>query len=276
MKIAILIQSNDDYDHLWEGLYLSWKLNWNWNRFYYPVYVITETKNFFVNYKDNDFNTIKVGSEFKNIKYYSNKLLSAIDYLQNLGYTHILYSQDDSWPLHSIDSLLLQDVLSFIRNNDINCFYMHEHFRFFPFTLENTNIFIDGKRLRKFKKYSRFFYNHGNAFWNLDYLKKIQAPNENPSDNEPKTTERVWNTNENFYLLNVPWYDQSLINNKGVLLDTAANILKQLRFRYKWEKLNNFSDKFVSNNSYVIENDIETQNYFFEIAEKFDSEVNYK
>jgi len=28
-KICILIQTNDDYDWLWKGIFLSWKLNWD-------------------------------------------------------------------------------------------------------------------------------------------------------------------------------------------------------------------------------------------------------
>lgn len=261
MKIAILIQSNDLYDHLWEGLFLSWKLNWNWNKFDFPVYLITETKDFIVNYKDNNFNTIKVGDDIKDIHNYSTKLIRALNYLKQLNFTHILYSQDDSWPLCAVDSLIINDVIDFIKRKEIKCFYLHEHFREFPFTLKDTGIYIQNKRIRRFANFSRFFYNHGNSFWDIDYLKSIQKIKENPSDNEPKTTERIWSTKEPFYFINIPWYDQKLINNKGVLLESGENILKQLKFRYKWEKVDSFCNSLISTNGIVMNLDPESDNF---------------
>lgn len=261
MKIAILIQSNDKYDHLWEGLFLSWKLNWNWNEFDFPVYVITETKDFDIKYKNNNFHTIKVGEDIKDINNYSTKLIRALDYLKKLDFTHILYSQDDSWPLCTVDSLIINDVINFIKRKQIKCFYLHEHFKEFPFTLKYTNIYIQNKRVRRFARFSRFFYNHGNAFWDIDYLKSIQNIKENPSDNEPKTTERVWETQEPFYFINIPWYDQKLINNKGVLLESGENVLNQLKFRYKWEKVDYFCNSLISKHGVVMDLDPESDFY---------------
>jgi hypothetical protein len=261
MKIAILIQSNDLYEHIWEGLFLSWKLNWNWNEFNFPVYVITETKDFTVNYKQNNFNTIKVGEDIKSINNYSNKLIRALDNLKNLGFTHVLYSQDDSWPLSTVDSLLLNDIINFIKRKEIKSFYLHEHFNYFPFTLKNTNISLQNKRVRQFARGSRFMYNHGNAFWDIDFLKNIQNINENAYVNECETTRRISNSNERPYIINISWYDQSLIHNKGELLETAKKIIKQLRFRYKWENLDDFSTGLVSYYSRVMDINTEDENY---------------
>lgn len=294
MKIAILIQSNDLYDHLWEGLFLSWKLNWNWNEFNFPVYVITETKDFKVNYKQNNFNTIKVGEDIKNINNYSNKLIRALDYLKELGFTHILYSQDDSWPLSSVDSLLLNDIINFIKRKEIKSFYLHEHFNDFPFTLKNTNIFLQNKRVRQFAHGSRFIYNHGNAFWDIDFLKIFQNTNENAYQNECETTRRISDINEKPYIINIPWYDQSLIHHKGQLLETSKKIVKQLRFRYKWENLDNFSNGLVSYYGIVMDINTENENHkyiskdeinkayekksgihFSDIGDQYDDRINY-
>ena len=95
MKIAILIQSNDEYNWLWEGLFLTWKLNWNWEEFNYPLFLLTETKSFSECHEDCEFETINVGEDLLGSKNYSNKLLRALLKLKEHGYTHVLYSQDD-------------------------------------------------------------------------------------------------------------------------------------------------------------------------------------
>ena len=110
-NIAILIQSNDDYDFIWEGLFLSWKLNWNWEEFNFPLFLITETKQFTQSHPDCDFKTINVGSHLLGHRNYSNKLLVALKKLKKEGYTHILYSQDDSWSFTKPDSSVIKGCM---------------------------------------------------------------------------------------------------------------------------------------------------------------------
>jgi hypothetical protein len=81
-KICILIQTNDDYDWLWKGIFLSWKLNWDWEEFNFPVYVITETKDFNSCHKDADFNTINVGAELNGPSNFSTKLIRGLNHLK--------------------------------------------------------------------------------------------------------------------------------------------------------------------------------------------------
>jgi len=255
MKTAILIQSNDTYTHLWDGLFLSWKLNWNWTDFDYPVYIITESKNFEISYKNNDFHTIKVGLNFQGIKNYSNKLLKALQFLKSEGFTHILYAQDDAWPLCSVDTLLLKDIITFIKIKNAKCFYLQEYFYDFHFSLKETGIFLQNKKIKRFAKNSRFYYNHGNAFWDIDFLINMQKRDESPYDNECNTTERCALSNEVFYIINIPWYNGALINNKGKLTDEANKILNQFKFRYKYENLENFGNKLISDHGYVMDID---------------------
>lgn len=261
MKTAILIQSNDEYTHLWDGLFLSWKLNWNWNDFNYPVYVITESKKFKVSYKNNDFHTINVGIDLQGIENYSNKLLKALKFLKSEGFTHILYTQDDAWPLCSVDTLLLKDIITFIKIKNSKCFYLHECFYTFPFSLKQTGISLQNKKVKRFATNSRFYYNHGNAFWDLNFLINVQNQDESPYDNECNTTQRCAASGEVFYFINIPWYDGELINNKGKLTTEAKEILDQFKFRYKYENLEDFGGKLISFNGYLMDTDGDDPNF---------------
>ena len=137
-------------------------------------------------------------------------------------------------------------------------------------------------------------YNHGNAFWDIDFLKTIQNLNENAYVNECQATRRLSNINEKPYIINIPWYDQTLIHHKGELLETAKKIIKQLRFRYKWEILDNFSNNLISyyskvmdincedeNHKYITENEInkayekDSGIHFSDIGDQYHDEINY-
>jgi len=255
MKLAILIQSNDEYNWLWEGLFLTWKLNWNWDEFNYPLFLLTETKKFSECHKDCDFETINVGEDLLGSKNYSNKLLRALLKLKEEGYTHVLYSQDDSWSFTRPDTMVLKECFEFVKKSDLDCLYIHEHRSHFPFTVKSTDFKIQGHKIKKFIKGSRFFYNHGNAIWNIESLLTLQSTDEGPYQNECDGTERAWRTLDSVYIINIPWYDQDIVHEKGKIKETALNFLRDLRFRYAWENKPEFMYNYVAYDSSVIPKD---------------------
>lgn len=252
MKICILIQSNDDYNWLWEGLFLTWKLNWNWNEFNFPLFLLTETRSFSECHKNCDFKTINVGEDLVGSKNYSNKLLRALLKLKEEGYTHILYSQDDSWSFTRPDTLVIKECLDFVEKNDLDCLYIHEHRSDFPFTVKSTDFKIQGHKIKKFIKGSRFFYNHGNAIWNINSLLTLQSTNEDPYQNEFRGSSRAWEIIDKVYIINIPWYNQDVVHEKGKMKDTSLSILKDLRFRYAWENKPEFMYNYIAYDGSVI------------------------
>lgn len=251
-KTCILFQTNDEYDFLWEGLYLSWKLNWMWDPFNFPVYVITETKDFKQCHPSCNFETINVGHDLSGAGNYSSKLLKGLDYLQGLGFENIIYCQDDSWPETSPDSLILNDIFKMFEEKQLDVFYFHEHRSHFPFTVKDTGEYIRGRRVREFYGMSRFYYNHGCGIWNINSLRDIQNPEEGPYQNEWSATIRCWQKKTKAYLLNYPWYDQDLIHENGVLLSTAHKMIDDLRFRLSWETKENFMFNYIANDGSII------------------------
>lgn len=247
MKTAILIQSNDDYDFLWEGLFLSWKLNWNWKEFNFPVFLITETKQFSQSHPDCDFKTINVGSDLSGPKNYSNKLIKSLLKLKKEGYTHVLYSQDDSWAFTQPDTLVIKDCIKMFQEKNMDCLYIHEQNWIFPFTFTSDDKNkIQGHRVRKFKNGSRFYFNHGNAIWDIDSLLKVQKKDEAPYENEINGTNRAWNLLKNVYQINIPWYDQDVVHYKGKIKESGAHMVRNLRFRYAWETEQNSFIEYIA------------------------------
>lgn len=250
-KNCILIQTNDSYEFLWEGLYLSWKLNWIWSEFDFPVFVITESKEFNL-FKDERWRTIKCGNELTGAKNYSTKLILALEELQKLGYEKVLYSQDDTWPITSPDSSIVFGALRMFESENLDAFYIHEHRSHFPFTLQNTDKFICGRRVRKFYGMSRFYYNHGCAFWKIQSLLDLQRTDEDPYENEYLGTQRCWQSQPKAFFLNYPWYDQDNIQKNGIMKNSGIEILNNLKFRFSWETKENFMWNYISSDGSII------------------------
>ena len=111
---------------------------------------------------------------------------------------------------------------------------------------------IEGHRVRKFKSGSRFYFNHGNAIWNIDSLLKIQKEDEGPYENEEIGTIRAWEALKDIYMVNIPWYDQDAVHEKGKIKESALNIIKSLKWRYAWENRPNSMEKFIASDGSAI------------------------
>lgn len=226
---CILIQTCDKYEFLWEGLELSWKLNWNWKRFPFKLFVLTEEKLFPA------FSTMKGRIPELGAKNFSTRLSSALKTLQQMGYKKVLYMQDDFWPNATPDSVYIEEILNFLEKDDVDCVHMNAYRSWYNYALADTQYAIYNKNLKKFEANSRFHYNHQACWWKIDSLLAIQALNEEPYENECNGTERSWEQGRNHYFLNYDWYTPELIHHKGTLLPTAYKILEDLRFKHNWE-----------------------------------------
>lgn len=244
--LCILIQTNDEYEWMWEGIFLSWKLNWNWDQYPIDLYVLTETKDFNKCHPESNFNIINVGESLRGSSHYSTKMIIALNKLKELGYKKVFYIQDDSIPYTSIDNEILNEILGIFDVQNLDCFYIHEHRRHFPFTLKETGFKVGKYRIRQFVEGSRFYYNHGSGIWNIDSLLKLQSYNEGPYENEVATTDRCNSHKPKIYIINFPWYNQDWIHEKGIMKESGVDFFKDLKFRYNWEIRENFMDKFIS------------------------------
>ena len=240
-KLCILLQTNDEYEFLWEGLFLSWHLNWLWTEFPWPVFVITETKEFSSCHPACNWITLKVGEDVKYASHYSTKLVRGLNQLEEMGYEFVFYGQDDSWPECAPDSSILRSGWNLFLAENLDGLYVHQHSRHFPFSLGPTKYVLAGKRVRQFMVGSRFAYNHGNGWWRIPFLKAVQVTGEHASDNEPEGTIRAWEQGSKIWIVNVDWYDQSKIHVKGVLKPEAEEMLSQLRFSFRWETEEKFA-----------------------------------
>ena len=236
MKTCILIQTCDKYEHLWEGLKLSYQLNWCWD-LDLPIYILTEDKIF----PYDKFVTLNFGffSQQNNpVKNFSTRMVRALNHLDSLGYENVLYTQDDFWPLFKVDKKIFEASLKFLNSSDADCIHINEYLPWYNYHLSKTNHYIDNIMIKKFEVPSPFYYNHQSAFWKIKSLLKIQNENEEPYENECKGTERSWLLKPNFYFLNYSWYKAEFINNKGVLLPVAESFVRDWTFYIKYN-LNN-------------------------------------
>ena len=230
MKTAILIQSCDKYEFLWEGLHLSWKLNWNWNKFNFPMYFMTEEKDFLYLYHP----MYNIKSKNVGINHFSTRKIEALEYLKKIGYDTVIYSQDDFWIEAIPDSEHLREIFKYLEFENIDCIHMNDYKENYNYILEDCELKIQNVPIKKFANNSPFLYNHQFALWKIDSLLKIQKAGEAPYDNECFGTERAWNLGLNCYFHNYPLYFPEYIHEKGTLKDTAYNKIQYLKFRDKW------------------------------------------
>lgn len=234
MKTCILIQTCDKYDHLWEGLKLSYQLNWCWD-IDMPIYVLTENKVF----PYDKFATLNFGffgQEENPAKNFSTRMVVALNHLKDLGFDSILYTQDDFWPLFRVDKSIFEESLNFLNIDNVDCIHINEYLPWYNYILSNTNHHINGIRVKKFEVPSPFYYNHQSAFWKIDSLLRIQNKGEEPYENECQGTERSWELKQNFYFLNYSWYKAEFINNKGNLLPVAESFVRDWNFNIKYNE----------------------------------------
>jgi hypothetical protein len=231
LKLCILIQTCDSYEFLWEGLDLSWKHCWDWKELDFPIFALTEEKDFV----SEKIQTLKFGMQGSPPKNFSTRLISALRYLSD-DYDYVLYSQDDFWPMFPVRSRTFQEAIQFMASREVSCLHMNEYNRWYNYRLNLTSSRIDGMPVYEFETGSPFYYNHQAAIWKIEDLLKIQQEGEAPYENECKGTERSWSLKTRNCFLNFSWYKPAFVNLKGVLSPVAEEFVKDWKWKQQWEQ----------------------------------------
>ena len=242
-KLAIVIQSCDHYDFLWDGWKDCFLKNWD---FSIPakIYFCTEDKDFICDAITN----IKTGKcETANIKgasTFSSRMKNAIE---QIDADYILYLQEDMWLHKPIDSSLFNQAFEYCVNENLNVlnfgyklgvnrkFNMNgETFSMDDFK-EYTNTYIGGKRVynrlcsvNHLKSHNPFSVTHHSCFFKKDFLQKyLCVEGENPIDNEVKSSHRIFkdyiNQNAKIQGVDYKWYEH--VCESGKLNDVGQSLI---------------------------------------------------
>ena len=206
-ELAIVVQSCDSYEFLWEGWKHYFLKNWD---FSIPakVYFCTEKKDF---HCKNVIN-IKTGKQeeegLTGAKTFSGRLKNAIGQLKE---KHILYLQEDMWPHKPINKNLFLKCYKHFKQKKLNAFnfgYKLGSNRKFQindeiFSIDDfkkyTDIYIDGNQVydrltsvTNLKSNNPFCITHHSCFFKKDFLQKyLCVKGESPIENELNSSSRI-------------------------------------------------------------------------------------
>ena len=225
--IAIIIQTCDDYNFLWRGLYLFFSRYWCWD-IDWKIYICTEELDFpYIDSRIINLKSSKLG-----VNGFSTRLNQV---LNNIPESYILYLQDDMWLFPSVDSFYFKYSYFLLKHFEWNGVKIHSKY-FYNYKLTPTNKFVKKKRLFKQTGDSEYLLSHQATIWNKGFLLSIMSTNETPWDNEKNGTERIRKLEDpRIYHLNYQWYFQHnksspIENGKKKLLPAQEDLLHQLEY----------------------------------------------
>lgn len=226
-KLAILIQSCDHYDFLWDGWKNYFLKNWD---FSIPaeIYFCTEDKDFTCD----GITNIKTGKcETQNTKgasTFSNRMKNAVN---QINADYILYLQEDMWLHKPINSKLFNDAFQYCVDQDLNV--LNFGYKLNPnrklningetFSIDDFKQYIDNyigdkqvyNRLCSadhLKTYNPFSVTHHSCFFKKKFLQKyLCIEGETPIENEVKSSERIYrdyiSQNAKIQGIDYKWYE---------------------------------------------------------------------
>ena len=219
-ELSLLIQSCDNYEWFWSGMFCTLDLYWD---FKYPVYFASEEKNiheleyhFNPNYKPNP-NIIQINhKKSEDSSGFSTRM---IDALKKIDSKYVLYIQEDMWLRRGIDTSVIEKLLSFMNENDVDALKLHTKlFYWDAYFLEPTDFVIDNIRLFKMtEREDNYFLSHGATIWKKEYLLKYLIEGETPWVNEIEGSKRMFNEPKKHYMYNIHWHCQPGVAEKGEL-----------------------------------------------------------
>jgi len=222
--ITVIIQTCDKYRNFWNGWYLAWKNNWNWD-LKWPVVFCNEEM-------DLPFNDPRIGQikspVSKDKNGFSNRLS---DILEKVKTKYVLYIQDDMWLTNSVNFSTFKEALYKVRYNDWNCLRLHEKI-WLNYTLEKTRHFVNEKRVLKMKSTSEWLLTHNAAIWNKQFLMESILPDEDPWTNEVEGGVRISKkyTDPKIYHLNERWYYQPGASQNGIINSFMEQYQRYLQY----------------------------------------------
>lgn len=260
-ELAIVVQSCDSYEFLWEGWKHYFLKNWD---FSIPakVYFCTEEKDF---HCENVLN-IKTGKQEEDLtgaKTFSGRLKNAIGQLKE---KYILYLQEDMWPHKPINKNLFLECYKYFKEKKLNAFNFGHKLspnRKFQingeiFSIDDfkkyTDIYIDGNQVydrlcsvANLSSSNPFCITHHSCLFKKDFMQKyLCVKGETPIENELNSSLRIHkdhlNMDAKIQGINHKWYEHTCgggkINQAG---QNMINLLKPINRQNK-DKAKEFID----------------------------------
>jgi len=226
-KISVLIPTCDSYSNCWEGLGLSWEILSGLDL---NIYVISDNNKF--NYEYKNIIPLSINKPDYTKYDFSNKLIYALDKIKT---KYVLLMCDDMWPERSIKNIM-PEFIKFMDNEQADCLRIHEKLHWWGYDFETSDKFIGGNRVLKMQQDSVWLLTHNAAIWNVEYLKSIMFPNEDPWNNEILGTERAKLKPHNQYHYNMRWYLQIHNFDRGNILPYGQAFIDDLRYKKQFNK----------------------------------------
>ena len=233
-QISVLVPTCDKYSDCWEGLGLSWDIL---SELDLDIFVISDSINF--NYEGNNFIPLNINKPDYTKNDFSNKIIYGLEQIKT---KYVLIMCDDMWPDRSLKNIL-PSFLEFMENENADCLRIHEKLHWWEYYFESTEKFINDERVLKMKQDSPYLLTHNAAIWNVDYLKSIQFPDEDPWQNETLGTERAKFKKNNQYHFNIRWYIQFYNFHRGVILDHGRLFIDDLKYKKQFNEEFNIKRK---------------------------------
>lgn len=214
--LSLLVHTCDSYEQFWSGIFYTLDSYWDYN--YIPVYFANEEK------KMSDIVIDCKGSEYKPDKRIKQILTKKtdkngfstrfIEAVKRVPSKYVLYMQEDMWLKRSLDKKLINDLIKFMDDTNVDSIRLHAKLWYYDnYIMEPTDYIISGQRL--LKNTGGNILSHNATIWRKDYILKHQLPGEDPWLNEEAGSKRMLSDNNNNYHYNIHWYCQPGIADKG-------------------------------------------------------------
>ena len=226
-KISVLIPTTDHYSNSWEGLGLSWELLSGLDL---DIFIVSDSKPFYNSYKN--FIPLNINKTDYTKYDFSNKIIYALNQIKT---KYVLLMCDDMWPERSIKDIMPK-FIDFMDNEQADCLRIHEKLHWWEYNFESTNRYIEGERVLQMKQDSVWLLTHNAAIWNVEYLKSLMVPNEDPWNNEVLGTKRAQLKPHKQYHYNMRWYLQIHNFNRGDILPYGQAFIEDLRYKKQFNK----------------------------------------
>jgi hypothetical protein len=226
-QVSVLIPTCDAYSDCWEGLGLSWEVLSGLDL---EIFVVSDSKLF--DYPHRNFVPLSIQKPDFTPFDFSTKIVHA---LKNIKTKYVLMMCDDMWPDRSVKDIMPR-FLEFIENERADCLRIHEKLYWWEYHFEMTDHFIEGERVLRMKQDSTWLLTHNAAIWNVEYLQSIQAPGEDPWNNEIAGTERAKRTPHKQYHYNMRWYLQHHNFFRGRLLPYGEAFIRNLKYKKEFNR----------------------------------------
>ena len=209
---AIIIQTCDKYEFLWEGWYYYFSKYWDFN---IPCWVF-----FCSEKKGPKFPATpdwRIGEFLTGHGQWGERLHRILDFLPK-NINTIFYMQEDFWLHRTLPRHIFESRLQTFREWDMDayrCCANSKHFKF-----------VGKHPPRHYAPDSPYLITHQASFWKRDYFRSVVLPHEDPWENEKKGTRRVRGQHRIFF---APFNFYHTVCRKGELTGLGRELDAQVK-----------------------------------------------